>query len=74
MSETGEWKAAKLLVEVQWGIIPGQVVDNKQWGYTRAEIEDAGSWQILMANAYDEFGRRMSPEHNNWVTLTWLWL
>jgi hypothetical protein len=75
---------AKLLVEVQWGIIPGQVDGNKQWGYDREDVEaafeeeqapgDAGAWRKLMAPAYDEMDRRMNPRYHNWVTLTWLWL
>jgi hypothetical protein len=70
-----ETKMAKLLVEVQWGIIPGTVDGNKQWGWSREEIEaEGGTWQILMAEAYKEFDRRMNPAYHNWVTLTWLWL
>lgn len=64
----------KLLVEVQWGVIPGTVEDNKQWAFTREQIDAAESWQKLMAAAYDEFSLRMHPDYNNWVTLTWLWL
>ena len=69
-----ETKSAKLLVEVQWGIIPGTVDGNKQWGWSREEIEVAESWQQLMHEAYDEFSLRMDPSSHNWVTLTWLWL
>jgi hypothetical protein len=68
-----ETKQAKLLAEVQWGIIPGTVDGNKQWGWSREEVEGAESWQQLMAAAYDEFNRRMNPSYHNWVTLTWLW-
>ena len=71
MSET---KMAKLLVEVQWGIIPGTVDGNRQWGFDREEVDAAESWQQLMAAAYEEFDRRMSPAEHHWVTLTWLWL
>jgi len=67
-------KSAKLLAEVQWGIIPGTVDGNKQWGWSREEVDAAESWQTLMAAAYEEFDKRMSPAHHNWVTLTWLWL
>jgi hypothetical protein len=83
MPEETETKMAKLLVEVQWGIIPGTVDGNRQWGYSREEVEAAfndqiegetGAWQILMAPAYEEFDMRMSPAHHNWVTMTWLWL
>ena len=69
-----ETKMAKLLVEVQWGIIPGTVDGNRQWGYDREEVEEMTSWRELLAPAYDEFDRRMSPAHHNWVTMTWLWL
>jgi hypothetical protein len=69
-----ETRMAKLLVEVQWGIIPGQVDGNKQWGFDRAQVESASSWQELMASAYGEFEKRMDPSFHNWVTLTWLWL
>ena len=69
-----EFKAAKLLVEVQWGVIPNTVEGNRQWGWSRDEVEAAESWQKLMSHAYDEFNQRMNPQHNNWVTLTWLWL
>lgn len=81
MSET---KMAKLLVEVQWGIIPGTVDGNRQWGFDREDVEaafeeeqrpgDIGAWRKLMHAAYDEFDRRMDPRAHNWVTLTWLWL
>jgi hypothetical protein len=71
MSET---KSAKLLAEVQWGIIPGTVDGQKQWGWSREEVEAAESWQDLMKGAYEEFNNRMSPAHHNWVTMTWLWL
>lgn len=77
-------KSAKLLVEVQWGVIPGTVDGNKQWGYDRAEVEAALDeseqrpgeevWRKLLAPAYEEFDRRMNPNYHNWVTLTWLWL
>ena len=69
-----ETKSAKLLVEVQWGVIPGTVEGSKKWGWSRDEVEAAESWQKLMAAAYDEFSLRMEPNYNNWVTLTWLWL
>jgi hypothetical protein len=65
---------AKLLVEVQWGIIPGTVDGNKQWGFSREQVEQAESWRSLMNAAYEEFDRRMNPAYHNWVTLTWLWL
>ena len=71
---TDEIKSAKLLAEVQWGIIPGQVDGNRQWGWSREEVEQAESWQTLMAAAYEEFNERMNPGYHNWVTLTWLWL
>ena len=77
-------KMAKLLVEVQWGIIPGTVDGNRQWGYSREEVEaafeeeqypgDRGAWQKLLDEAYAEMDRRMNPRSHNWVTLTWLWL
>jgi hypothetical protein len=79
-----ETKSAKLLAEVQWGVIPGTVDGNKQWGFSRDEVEAAfeeeqhpgeiGAWHKLLHEAYDEFDRRMSPAHHNWVTMTWLWL
>jgi hypothetical protein len=80
-----ETKMAKLLVEVQWGIIPGMVDGNRQWGYSREEVEAAldeghwrygerGAWQKLLDPAYAEFDERMNPQSHNWVTLTWLWL
>lgn len=82
MSET---KSAKLLAEVQWGIIPGTVDGNKQWGWSRDEVEAAldgientdglgDAWRKLMHAAYEEFDQRMNPAYHNWVTLTWLWL
>jgi hypothetical protein len=77
-------KMAKLLVEVQWGIVPGTVDGQRQWGYSREEIEmsfeedqrpgEPGAWRKLLAPAYEEFDRRMSPAHHNWVTMTWLWV
>jgi hypothetical protein len=70
MSDT---KMAKLLVEVQWGVIPGTVDGNEQWGFSGDDVEAAESWQTLMAAAYEEFNRRMNPRYHNWVTLTWLW-
>lgn len=70
----GEMVSAKLLAEVQWGIIPGQVDGNKQWGFTREQVETAESWQELLAAVYEEFNLRMNPEYHNWVTMTWLWL
>lgn len=65
---------ARLLVEVQWGVIPGQVEDRRKWGFSREQVETAESWQELMSAAYEEFHLRMNPSFNNWVTLTWLWL
>ena len=65
---------AKLLVEVQWGVVPGTVEGNKQWGFTREQVDAAESWQSLMSAAYEEFNQRLNPNYNNWVTLTWLWL
>ena len=64
----------RILVEVQWGVIPGQVDGNKQWGYSREQVDAAESWQDLMQPAYAEFNSRMDPSYHNWVTLTWLWL
>jgi hypothetical protein len=69
-----EVKSAKLLCEVQWGVIPGTVDGNRQWGFSREEVDAAESWQDLMAAAYEEFSMRMNPRAHNWVTLTWLWL
>ena len=69
-----ETKSAKLLVEVQWGVIPGTVEGNRQWGFSREEVEAASSWDELMTAAYEEFYRRMNLQYNNWVTMTWLWL
>lgn len=69
-----ETKMAKLLVEVQWGVIPGTVEGNKQWGYSREEVDAADSWVKLMSAAYEEFNSRLDPRAHNWVTLTWLWL
>jgi hypothetical protein len=68
-----ETKAAKLLIEVQWGVIPGTVEGNRQWGFSRDEVEKSG-WSKLMEPAYAEMDQRMNPAYNNWVTLTWLWL
>jgi hypothetical protein len=59
---------------VQWGVIPGQVDGNRQWGFTREQVEAAESWKDLLRDAYDEFDRRMNPNYHNWVTMTWLWL
>lgn len=70
----GEVISAKLLAEVQWGIIPGQVDGNKQWAFTRDDVENAESWRTLLEDAYEEFNLRMNPEYHNWVTMTWLWL
>jgi hypothetical protein len=74
-----ETKSAKLLCEVQWGVIPGTVEGQRQWGFSRDEIDAAfpmgsGTWQDLMSAAYEEFDRRMNPAESNWVTMTWLWL
>jgi hypothetical protein len=78
-----EMKSAKLLAEVQWGIIPGTVDGNKQWGWSREEVEaaldaltedDTEKWRGLLHEAYAEFDRRSNPNAHNWVTLTWLWL
>lgn len=66
--------SATLLAEVQWGVIPGTVEGQKQWAFTREQVEQAESWQELMKDAYEEFNTRMHPEYNNWVTMTWLWL
>lgn len=75
---------AALLVEVQWGVVPGTVEDSKKWGFSREQVEaafeeeqmpgDIGAWRKLLHDAYDEFDRRLNPRQNNWVTLTWLWL
>ena len=71
MAETIE---ARILVEVQWGLIPGTVDGNRQWGYSREQVDAAKSWDELLKPAYDEFDARMNPSAHNWVTLTWLWL
>jgi hypothetical protein len=71
---SGETVSAALLVEVQWGVVPGTAEGMKQWGFTREQVETATSWRDLLSEAYDEFDGRMSPAHNNWVTMTWLWL
>jgi hypothetical protein len=62
---------------VQWGVIPGTVDGNRQWGFSREDIEAVSefeTWQPLLHEAYAEFNRRMNPAHHNWVTMTWLWL
>ena len=66
--------SAALLVEVQWGVIPGTAEGSKKWGFTRDQVAESESWQQLMAEAYDEFNQRMHPAYSNWVTLTWLWV
>ena len=71
MSDT---KMAKLLVEVNWGVIPEVVEGNKRWGFTLEQVNEAQSWMELMQPAYDEFSLRLEPHQNNWVTMTWLWL
>lgn len=81
---------AKLLVEVQWGLIPGKPDGQKQWGFSREQVEaaldaavesdpeadliHAVAWHELLKAAYEEYDKRLNPAYHNWVTMTWLWL
>lgn len=65
---------AALIVEVRWGIIPGQAEGQERWGFTREQVETMKSWEILLIGAYEEFNRRMNPNYHNWVTMSWIWL
>lgn len=68
--------AAKLIIEVTAGIIPGEPIDSltRRWVLTVDEVRDmntltdAGGAAMLYAAAM------ANPAQNNWVRHEWTWL
>jgi hypothetical protein len=76
--------SAKLLIEVQAGVIPGtpEPEFTKRWGWTSVEQENlvkgdpaAKAQYIRIAGESREYAASLEdPQRFNWVRRDWLWL
>ena len=77
-------EAAKALIEVQAGIIPGSALPEytKRWGYTSREYEED---KLVAPDQPTIFSKRLQEAHNyavglsnpayvNWVRVDWIWV
>ena len=77
-------EAAKLIIEVQAGVIPGTAMPEytKRWGWTssdQAKLEagdkDARENWIRIAGESREYAATLeNPAQVNWVRRDWIWL
>ena len=78
--------AAKLIIDVSWGVIPGTPEGNKRFVWTseqqdklaggnKKEAEQALSEWIRMHGEARELGAsKENPAQHNWVKYEWMWL
>lgn len=77
-------QAAKALIEVMAGVIPGEPIANytKRWGYTS---EDYAHDKTVPPDQPTIFSLRLQEAHNyamglsnpgyvNWVRIDWIWI
>lgn len=69
-------KAAKLIIEVQAGIIPGTPIDtySKRWVLSFEEVQDTDALIAAQGAAMNYALIIQNPSNVNWVRLDWVWL
>jgi hypothetical protein len=77
-------QAAKALIEVQAGIIPGTPMHQytKRWGYTSEDHEkdrhkpqdEATIFSTRLQEAHDYAMGLSNPKYVNWVRVDWIWV
>ena len=70
-------EAARCLISVEAGVLPGTPEHFKQWGMTQAQWEAQGgqALQDLVTEAQTyAAGLMMAPHRVNYVKVEWVWL
>jgi hypothetical protein len=76
--------AAKAIIEVEAGVIPGQPIPSftKRWGYTSEEYQKDRSktqdeetiFSTRLKEAHDYAMGLSDPALANWVRVDWIWI
>jgi hypothetical protein len=75
-------EAAKLIIEVTAGIVPGTVMPEhtRRFALTSAEyhtedkLAQERAWDRIHGEAIMYASRLMNPNYLNWVRLDWIWV
>ena len=77
-------QAAKLIIEVQAGVIPGQPMPEytRRWGWTSDEQAKLGAgdmktrekWIMIAGESREYAATLENPARVNWLRRDWIWL
>jgi len=66
--------AAKLIITVSAGIIPGEVMEERRWSLTAEDLQDPTKMIDATGEAVMQAIAWQNPHQFNWVNHEWCWL